>query len=579
MPPTEEARAGAGPYREARLSSPRPPSRSRWAAGLGGAFLALGALRAATAPRPVPAPASRAERALSLAGGARITAVFGAHGSGHSTVLRVPGEHRRTGDDTAAGPELLDGHGVVEAVPDGEHFLDVRSALFRVQDGALRPVPVAELGPFARTPEVSDQAWVVQRAGDFARMNDGALLALRTPSGTAPLRVYRGRVRDVATDGAVVCAITDDDRVVCAFTWAWARGHGPNAPDVSLRLPWGDVAPLAMHEAVQVVVADRVACVRGRRGEVFCARFELPASLGETMPSAEPMLLTEPTRGAAALAISRDDLCVLGVGGGLRCVHGPDEDAVYPLDETTLRLRDAMGDVTEVALTDGLGCARRGGRVACWGPLARSGWVVARDRPVRIEGLNFTGALIAHRRLVCSVMSGLSMCWGRGPGGNRHPRPVIAPVRVGHRLASYGRQLCDGDDPDALCHDDVGSEAPASPSSRAADDARDGVRASSHEVSSVWGRVSVVEVSGYQCAIKPDETVACRHAPNGGSAAPFDAPAVSGLAGIQQLVMTDDGLACARDRVGAVWCWHDNRSGALTAAEAERSPRVVTLRR
>ncbi len=201
------------------------------------------------------------------------------------------------GDDTAAAPELLDGHGVVEAVPDGEHFLDVRSALFRVQDGALRPVPVAELGPFARTPEVSDQAWVVQRAGDFARMNDGALLALRTPSGTGPLRVFRGRVRDVATDGAVVCAITDDDRIVCAFTWAWARGHGPNAPDVALRLPWGDVAPLAMHEAVQVVVADRVACVRGRRGEVFCARFELPASLGETMQSAEPMLLTDAAQG------------------------------------------------------------------------------------------------------------------------------------------------------------------------------------------------------------------------------------------------------------------------------------------
>jgi hypothetical protein len=55
-------------------------------------------------------------------------------------------------------------------------------------------------------------------------------------------------------------------------------------------------------------------------------------------------------------------------------------------------------------------------------------------------------------------------------------------------------------------------------------------------------------------------------------------PRAEGLDDVAQVVVAR-GLACARRRGGEVWCWGDNASGALTVAEADRSPRVVTLRR
>lgn len=60
---------------------------------------------------------------------------------------------------------------------------------------------------------------------------------------------------------------------------------------------------------------------------------------------------------------------------------------------------------------------------------------------------------------------------------------------------------------------------------------------------------------------------------------PLAVPREVGLDRVVQLVLTEQGLACARRSVGDVWCWHDNTSGALTVAEAARTPRVVTLRR
>jgi hypothetical protein len=115
------------------------------------------------ARRPAPAPAGRIGRALSLAGGARITAVF-ADRDARRAVLRVPGAASQRGTNTVVAPEVIAAHGAVAAAPDGEHLVDEHGELLRVRDGVVAPLPGVELAPFPVSELLPEGARVVQRA-------------------------------------------------------------------------------------------------------------------------------------------------------------------------------------------------------------------------------------------------------------------------------------------------------------------------------------------------------------------------------------------------------------------------------
>lgn len=87
-----------------------------------------------------------------------------------------------------------------------------------------------------------------------------------------------------------------------------------------------------------------------------------------------------------------------------------------------------------MALADGVGCARRGGRVECWGPLVRNGWVVWRARPVRVDGVASARAIAGVGGLVCALDGGAVRRLGVGARGTRHPawRAVPSPGRATH---------------------------------------------------------------------------------------------------------------------------------------------------
>jgi hypothetical protein len=543
---------GAGPYRDAPLSLPRRPAAPRRGVGLlGAAVVTFGLVRALHRPTqpPVSAPSLYIERASSLAGGARITAVFSDRDAQHPDVLRIPGTAVRRGADTVVTPEVLAGHGAVAAVPDGEHFIDEHGAWLRVRDGVVAPLPGAEVAPFAVGELLPAGARVVQRAGDFARMDNGGLFALRNAISARPALASRSLVRDVATDGEVVCALEPADRVVCARARHWEAPTGPNTPDMWAHPVWIEAEPLTGHQAEQVVVGGRVACVRDRGGGVFCAMLNLPRHTAEILwlyGTHVPLPWMGDAPRATKVAISRDDLCVLGADRRLRCVHGPAEDAGAPLAITPLRLRDAMDGVDEVALTTDLGCARRGGRIDCWGPLARGGWVSRRERPARVAGLRDVSSLLASNGLVCALARGEVRCWGVGPEGVRRPVPIqvtlpAAAERIEHTARDGVCAWLEGQQ--TLCWRDVGPEA----------------------------NPRYAPQPPLPLAAVPIRAVA-------DPAANEPPPRAEGLDDVAQVVVAR-GLACARRRGGEVWCWGDNASGALTVAEADRSPRVVTLRR
>ncbi|MFO0609530.1 MAG: RCC1 domain-containing protein [Polyangiales bacterium] len=561
----ESRRAGAGPYREARLTPPARASAPAVATGIGGAVAAVATVARLLFERSAPAeaPSRYIERATSLAGGVRVMAVFADRDARHPEVLRVPGEPRRRGSDTVVTPDVLAGNGAVAALPDGEHLRDARGELLRVQGGVVQPLPGAELAPVAELRDPRRD----ERAGDFLRLASGGVYRVRgVPAAWTTTPDTRLAATALATDGATVCAAFAHGVVDCADKARWDSFGGSNAPFVGWRLHWIRALEAVPARVEQLAVSGRVVCARTTGGAVTCARRErgpgdryMPASF-ETGPR------------ATSIALGNDDLCLLAPDHRLHCVHGPREDAAAALDATPLRLRFAMDGVDEVGLADGVGCARRGGRVECWGPLVRNGWVTQRERPVRVEGAEGATALASTGGLVCALANGAVGCWGVGRDGVRRPRwtSVTLPERAlalwrepwgfCASFAAAGR----------WCWDDVGPTAPpprSMPGAGGLDalELRDapGVFASS-------GRL--------RCVVAASGGVSCRRSPSTDELDPRFSP-VAGIDDVLSVVVTDGDLACARRRDGSVWCWGDNRSGVLTAAEAADRPRVVTLSR
>lgn len=513
---------------------------------------------------------------LPLSGGARsITAVLVDCERERVDVLRVPGPEVRRGLDIVRTPQWLPANGAVATLSDGEHLVGAHREILRVVSDVVAPVPDAERSMFALADPLPSWARVVQRAGDYARMNNGVVFVVPPREGELPHVASRDTARDVASYGAWVCVLRTNDRVACAVNSAWDRDQVLAAlRRQTPRFEWFDVAVLANYEAVQLVLAYGVVCVRDRRGDVHCARL-IPGRSG----GAGRLRLSGLAPRAASVAISRDDLCVLDDDRRLRCVHGPQDDAAYPLLASNLQLHDAMEGVTAVGLADGLGCALHGEHLACWGALARAGWVSARDRPVRVDGVRGVTALASRRGLMCSLSDNMTgdgavACWGFGRLGHSHPRPVRVPLQ-GHvtGLFANGEGLCAVDDAGSRqCWDDVGREGPSPDGSDLPDDWERGWPSGNTLLAHAPD--VVVGPSWNHCALTREHRVLC-----GSDALGSASRTVDGLEDVEQLAVTEADLFCALRRGGDVWCWGDNKSGALTATEAEHSPRIVTLQR
>ncbi len=561
----ESRRAGAGPYREARLTPPARPSAPAVATGFGGgvfALLNIVRLLFGHAAPPAESPSPYIERASSLAGGVRVMAVFADRDARRPEVLRVPGEPRRRGGDTVVAPDALAGNGAVAALPDGEHLRDARGEFLRVQEGVVRPLPGVEVALFADQRD----ARVVERAGDFARLASGGVYRVRgAPAARTTTPDKRLAATALATDGTTVCAAFADGAVDCAHETRWDSFGGSNAPFVGSGLHWIRALATRTAQVEQLAVSGRVVCARTTGGAVTCARRERGPGDGYTPTSSDggPR--------ATAIALGNDDLCELAPDRRLHCVHGPQEDAAAALEATPLRFHVAMEGVDEVGLADGVGCARRGGRVECWGPLVRNGWVTQRERPVRVEGVEGATAIASTGGLVCALANGAVGCWGVGRDGVRRPRwtLVTLPERA---LALWYEPwgFCASFAAGGRCWEDVGPTAPpprSMPGARGLDaleqrNAPGGFASSGR----LW------------CAVAASGGVSCGRSPSADELDPRLSP-VAGIDDVLSVVVTDGDLACARRRDGSVWCWGDNRSGVLTAAEAADRPRVVTLTR
>ena len=255
---------------------------------------------------------------------------------------------------------------------------------------------------------------------------------------------------------------------------------------------------------------------------------------------------------AKAVALSSDDLCVVAADDSLWCVRGARPERDLPIAQTSLRLHRVLEGVTAVGLTDGLGCALRGGRIDCWGYLVDEAWIVWRDRSVPIAALRAVTRLVTHEGMVCALAQGQVWCWGMSPRGLRYPEPECAPLTSSaDGIAAASRS------PESLL-------AMFSLEERA-------------QLDALGARLDLVGDDQIVCALLAAGGVACRaHVYPARSELGW--PRVPGLDDAAQVVVAH-GLACARRRGGGVVCWGSNRSGALTHAERVRYPGVVTLLR
>lgn len=661
-------RVGKGPYREARPVPDRAPVQQA-AKGVGASTVVVVLLRLLYCGVGTEPPVERGRydaplvRGGSMAGGDRVLVLE--HEGGGQVIVRVPGRYVRRGADVVRAPDAVTAPGVVGLQPGAVAAVAVRNVLMTLSERGELEVFDEPVG--AHGPAVQLVKWGVTRTWD------GATGPFRSDEIQGRPEYDGARAVDVASGATDVCALLEGGVVRCrAVVEDDGRGN------VRFRDEPVGLRSLAMPDAEQVAVGGSVVCARGRAGAVRCVQ-------GATIPMTDDPL---PLRGslprARELAVSRDDLCAIGWDGWLRCANGPSRDPVRDGLVGPVELVPSLGGVLEVALGDDAGCARRhDGGVACWGPLARGGWVVHRDTPVPMEGLDAATALVATRGQVCALQRGEVLCWGerhaprprrvalpgavtsiaggtgavcattgRGApwcwGGDARPREVSrggASLRsvaaAGDRfcgLDAEGRAWCfhaserdglvrvpwfdglrrivgqwadtcalrDGAPPSCvglsaahrLASWDIGEgrwralerdhvepliECTSRPNGGLHCESFDRPYLRTLPWGELGGEARAIEGTLQRaCALGVNGRVACTHL---GSDAMVEAlgergrpPAVvPGLDDAVELAVSG-GLACARRAGGGVVCWGDNASGALTAAEAGRSPRLVPLR-
>ncbi len=523
-----------------------------------------------------------AAHARSIASGEQVTLLRG------GTVVRLPGYLVRRGTDVVRVPYVIDAPRTAALMPGGSWAIGASGEFFNVSSFAA--VAQCPRRNCVWTPaEERRHGRVVQITNGVVRMEDGAVAYIEPWQGdTGYVSPARSYAIDLAYQGRLV-ELHRDGTVVRHPTYGLYAEAG-----VSLRLP--------VPEPEEVVNRADLICVRGRRGDVRCARVTVPEHEWQG-----PAVLTEiegSLARVAQVALGPDGLCVVDFDGRLSCASlpRPGTGSVSPF---ALSPVEGIGAVTSVALGTGVTCAHlRTGEQRCWGDLLDRGGIVRRQAPVAIAGLDAVERLVSVRRRLCALRRGEVLCWGAWWSHPSAQRPAGAAVQrvptegaVTDLAASWqnlcvvladGRVRCTDGDPDVLTWRDPEGVVP--------DDVRDFalMRQPSDRLAPVpFNEVPSPDeealISGARsgCMLGEDGHVGCRWIE--GSEVPDIErvtvgeddeeryASVPGLSDAVEIALTPTGLACARRATGQVVCWGRDVDGILTAADHRERGRRYRL--
>ncbi len=447
------------PYRSAPLPRPESPSpRRAWGAVV---VLVVGAAtvfagrrfeqtrRQQNARERVIARAVEAAHARTMVSDERQVMVLDDVGE-RARVVRVPGRLVRRGTDVVRVPEVIAAPGAVALMPDGAWAIDSDGQLFDVSSGAA--VAACRLRRPCVAQSVPGHGRVVQiTAHGLARLADGAVASLRDDAWV--VQPERGRVVDLL-DRPSVIGLRGDGILTREQDVDGLFAHTP---------PLLAELRLNLRGPGELATGAGLICARGRRGDLACGRIGTrgPFRGWETFDA-----VTVPASvRAAQISLAHGELWALGYDGHLSRAVVPrsSAEARTPLSFSPMV---GLGDVTEVAISDGADCVRlRGGEVWCSGGVLEHGGVVRRDVPVSIRYLDAAERVVSVGERMCALQRGKVWCWGvpwsdhpqKGVPGVMRELPTGGSVTA---LDTNERQLCyavargpvrctDGD-PDAL---------------------------------------------------------------------------------------------------------------------------------
>ncbi len=576
-PENHHREVGNGPYRSVTVQSPRAARRVGRVVAVG---LALAAVTAAAvigwrfdrarrtreAQRVAMARAVAELVALShagtMAGGPQITIVEGE--GDRAMVVRLPGVLVRRGTDVVRRAEVLRAPGVIALMPDGAWAVRRDGNVIMVGDWMADGCAHGHCAP----QRVAGHGRVLQVGRFFhARLEDGTVGSI---DGRSYLRGGADQSRRVVDLGVSGGTLLDDGDVEFDFPHSCGTGHvSPDLRSSALRVP----RPVQLVKT-RVREFGGLVCARGERGDFACGtpHRERPGDPSQLRP-----VRIDGAPRARQVALSNADLCLLGLDGTLSCVVGPADDLAFDnIDVLGHRMRRVLEGVTEVALSDDVGCARRSGEVVCWGQPLRDGGVVRRDAAVEIAGLDAVERLVTFGDYVCAVQRGAVLCWGAfAPNSPPHPRPATVA------LAGRAVELTVSSHRGALCATLAEGAARCWEGDPFTASSRD---ATPDDILVIHDATTTSSLRLFRCDVAPGGTVTCYwDASQYGAGRDSvlvgydEPPVVPGVSDAVEVAVTYQGLACARRASGRVSCWGINVGGVLTSGEGD-SPRLFTLR-
>ncbi len=461
-------------------------------------------------------------------------------------------------------------------------------------------------GPAAAVPGLSDIREIVASAEQLcARDGEGAVRCGAVGEQPAALQPVPGltHVQQLVAGTAHFCARMPDDSVRC---WGEASANqlGEGRTDRRAR----PVSARQLGRAVELAAGDEFTCARSRTNTVSCVGYRFDAE-GRESPRVRaawtPRLLT----GADRLFAGASMLCALVRRRGVTC-SGFNAVVSTGLGESSVRFADGAlgpGDSEEVAVGDrGVCLLRAGGVVSCVGDDAAGALGGAGGArvvgPTRINGLEGVTRLSSAGNHTCAITSnGEVKCWGfddpqdlfatsgERPGSlGLRPVPTALPaVRGATDLAlSGGTTVVRGAD-GGLWIWGAGPFEPLGAVDGAGVDRVVRVAPAPHRVQYALG-------IQHLCARTAAGGVECVGAGQHGQWGNGEAPAVTegggwfrrtwapvrGLAAVAHLAAAWN-TNCARKTDGTLWCWGQNASRLMGAADAGgtvSAPRQLALR-
>ncbi len=380
-------------------------------------------------------------RPVTMIGGERLTILQGE--GANATVVRLPGHEVRRGTDVFLVPEVMPLRDAVTPIAGAPWALYAEipghGRVVRLRRPDLCRSPAEPIASSQREHET-------QVASSVALLSDGTVAVGDRALSAGPAEVWRHLVEVAEPNDCVELRPNGD---IHGVVESWNIND-----DEDLGF---DTALLRVPEPVEVAYSrGRMACVRGRRGDVRCGDV-VEVGGGCIDPHyVDVWALGAVTDARAARVVVNDrDLCVIDFDGRLSCARVPE------LRDAELRPREkespivlspvaGVGRVTEVALAPGLRCARQvTGAVVCDGDALTANPVVRRDVPVELADFDDATRLLAFGPLVCALQRGTLSCWGGSPSPRDppigHPQPVRttgAITELAQRGDEYHRELC-----------------------------------------------------------------------------------------------------------------------------------------